>query len=278
MSIIIDDIAYQHSNRTTLFQHLSCSIETGQHVNLIGNNGAGKSTLLRIIAGELLPSEGTIATIAKPYYVPQQVSPELTVIEALQVGERFKALQAILQGETQQQFFEQLADQWDIEEQAKKALADWHLNYINLTQPMHNLSGGEQTRVLLAGMTLKAYPIILLDEPTNHLDIRGREQLYGFIQKYKGTLVVVSHDRRLLQLNETTVALTNGALQVYGGNYEFYKLKREEELTALQEKVEFQKNELKRAKKTAQLMKERRHDRKDGIRGRLTFQESRSIP
>lgn len=260
MSIILRDITYYHIDRTLLFQHLHCSIETGQHVNLIGNNGSGKSTLLQIMAGRLMPSEGAVITSARPYYVPQQLSwlQEKTVAEVLGVSEKIKALQAILRGETDEHHFDILADEWSIEEQVLKALADWQLEHVNLQQPMHLLSGGEQTRVLLAGMELHAPPIILLDEPTNHLDIRGREQLYRFIEKYKGTLVVVSHDRSLLQLNNITMALSTGKLEVYGGNYAFYKAQHEEQLNALQQDIHHMEKEIKMAKKQSQLVKERK--------------------
>lgn len=260
MSIILQDITYYHIDRTLLFQHLNCTIETGQHVNLIGNNGSGKSTLLQIMAGRLKPSEGAVIASASPYYVPQQLGwlQEKTVAEALQVAEKIQALQAILRGETDEHHFDILADEWSIEEQVLKALADWQLEHVQLEQPMHLLSGGEQTRVLLAGMELHNPPIILLDEPTNHLDIYGREQLYRFIEKYKGTLVVVSHDRSLLELNNVTIALAHGKLEVYGGNYTFYKAQHEEQLNALQQDIHHREKEIKMAKKQSQLMKERK--------------------
>ncbi len=260
MSILLHDITYYHNDRTLLFEHLHCSIEAGQHVNLIGNNGSGKSTLLQIMAKRLAPSAGTLTTTAMPYYVPQQLGwlQQQTVAEALLADKQIKALRAILRGETDEAHFEALADEWDIEERVQKVLADWQLAHAGPDQPMHLLSGGEQTRVLLAGMELHNPSIILLDEPTNHLDSRGREQLYQFIEKYKGTLVAVSHDRSLLQLNNITMALSQGKLEVYGGNYAFYKERRQEQLNALQQDVHHREKELKLAKKQAQLSKERR--------------------
>ncbi len=265
MSIILHDITYHHPDRTPLFEHLNCSVESGGHVNLIGNNGAGKSTLLQIMAGRLAPAEGSVVTSSRPYYVPQQTggTQGQTVAGALRADAKIKALQAILRGETNESHFETLADEWDIEEKVLKALADWQLEHILPEQPMHLLSGGEQTRVMLAGMQLHEPPIVLLDEPTNHLDLRGRRQLYRFIEKYKGALVVVSHDRSLLELNDTTLALAYGKLESYGGNYAFYKARREEQLNALQQNIHHQEKELKLAKKQAQLSKERKQ-RQDG--------------
>ncbi|WP_346316112.1 ABC-F family ATP-binding cassette domain-containing protein [Chitinophaga sp. YIM B06452] len=260
MSIILQDITYFHNDRTLLFGHLHCSIDSGQHVNLIGNNGSGKSTLMQIMAGRLAPSEGHVTVSANPYYVPQQLGwlQEQTVAEALGADRKVKALQAILSGKTDEHYFEQLADEWDIEERVQKALADWQLEHAGLNQPMRLLSGGEQTRVMLAGMELHVPSIVLLDEPTNHLDARGRQQLYRFMEGYKGTLVAISHDRSLLELNNITVALAHGRLETYGGNYSFYKARRDEQLNALQQDVHHREKELKLAKKQAQLAKERR--------------------
>lgn len=260
MSMILQDITYFHNDRTLLFEHLYCSIDSGQHVNLIGNNGSGKSTLMQIMAGRLAPPEGNVIVSSRPYYVPQQLGwlQEQTVAEALGVDQKVKALQAILRGETDEQYFERLADEWDIEEKVQKALADWQLEHARLNQPMRLLSGGEQTRVMLAGMELHVPSIVLLDEPTNHLDARGRQQLYYFMEGYKGTLVTVSHDRTLLELNNVTLALAHGKLETYGGNYSFYKARREEQLNALQQDIHHREKELKLAKKQAQLAKERR--------------------
>lgn len=260
MGIILHDITYHHSDGTILFKNLNCSLESGQHVNLIGNNGAGKSTLLQIIAGHLAPSGGSAFTSEKPYYVPQELynMKHQTVAAALHIEQQITALHSILNGHTAEEYFELLSDQWDIEERAAQALLDWQLDHIRLDQSMQQLSGGEQTRVLLAGMQLHDPSIILLDEPTNHLDSRGRQQLYRFIETYKGTLVVISHDRSLLQLNNTTLALSNGRLEQYGGNYAFYKTQYEEQLNALQQDIHHREKELRLAKKQAQLVNERR--------------------
>ena len=93
MSIILHDITYHHPDRTPLFERLNCSVESGGHVNLIGNNGAGKSTLLQIMAGGLAPSEGSVVTSSRPYYVPQQLGAlqAQTVAGALRAGAVFRA-------------------------------------------------------------------------------------------------------------------------------------------------------------------------------------------
>ncbi|RXK86224.1 ABC-F family ATP-binding cassette domain-containing protein [Filimonas effusa] len=260
MSIILDDIMYCHDDRTLLFRHLSCSITAGRHVNLIGNNGAGKSVLMQIITGRLQPAAGTVLVSDKPYYLPQQHQGHSreTVAEALNVHNVLNALKAILEGTEDQSCYDILADQWDIEERVSQQLLNWQLPQVGPHTPMQQLSGGEQTRVLLAGIALHQPSIVLLDEPTNHLDKQGRELLYRFMQAYKGTLLVISHDRQLLQLNDSTLALENGKLEWYGGNYTFYKEQREAQLNALEHDIQHQEKELKAARKQAQLAYERR--------------------
>ncbi|NML21260.1 ABC-F family ATP-binding cassette domain-containing protein [Pseudoflavitalea sp. G-6-1-2] len=260
MSIILHDISYHHSNRTLVFDQINCSIGTGEHVNLIGNNGSGKSTLLKIMAKQLPPSAGTLTVSVAPYYVPQQSSwqQNQTVADALNVTQSLRALQAILQGDASAENFDLLADRWDIETQIQEALNNWQLDHVHHQTPIQQLSGGEQTRVLLAGMELHQPGIILLDEPTNHLDARGREQLHRFLQQFKGDLVVVSHDRSLLQLNQITLELQNGKLVTYGGDYEHFKQMKEAQLLAMEAAVIHQEKELRSAQKQARQSKERR--------------------
>lgn len=260
MPIILHDISYHHSNRALLFDQINCSINSGEHVNLIGNNGSGKSTLLKIMAKQLLPSAGTVSVSATPYFVPQQSiwQPHHTVADALNVAHVLRALQAILQGDASTENFDILADQWNIETQIREALNNWQLEHVHAHTPLQQLSGGEQTRVLLAGMELHQPSIILLDEPTNHLDARGRERLHHFIQQFKGELVVVSHDRALLQLNHITIELQNGKPDTYGGDYEHFKQMKETRLLAMEQAVIHQEKELRSAQKQARQAKERR--------------------
>lgn len=260
MSIILDDISYCHDDRTLLFGNLSCSILAGEHVNLIGNNGAGKSVLLQIMAGRLVPASGTVTVNPDLYYLPQQLHhlQQKTVAEALEVHTALDALKAILGGTEDQVYYDILNDQWDIEERVKEQLLNWNLPHVQPATIMQELSGGEQTRVLLTGIALHQPAVILLDEPTNHLDKEGRALLYRFMQTYKGTLVAVSHDRQLLQLNDITMALANGKLEVFGGNYDFYKEQHEAQLNALEQDIQHQEKELKAAKKQAQQARERK--------------------
>ncbi|RYG37413.1 MAG: ABC-F family ATP-binding cassette domain-containing protein, partial [Chitinophagaceae bacterium] len=194
---IIQGVNYTHPNRDLLFADLQFTVNTHEKIALVGNNGAGKSTLLKLMAGILHPSQGSVKTDSSPYYMPQLYGQlnDHTVAEALQVAGKIAALRSILDGQATEENFSLLDDDWTIEEKCKQAFSHWNLNGFDPDQKMATLSGGQKTKVLLAGITIHQPEIVLLDEPSNHLDAAGRELLYEFIRNTSATLVVVSHDR-----------------------------------------------------------------------------------
>lgn len=157
---------------------------------------------MRLITKELLPSEGQIICPDIPYSIPQHFGQfnHLTVAGALGIERKLYALHAILQGDASIEHFTALADDWKIEEKAVAALNEWGLVGVPLSYPMHLLSGGEKTKVFLAGITIYSPAFILMDEPTNHLDDESRIRLYRFITTAAAGILVVSHDRTLLNL------------------------------------------------------------------------------
>ena len=179
MSISIQKITYIHADKDILFKDLDLSVNKGQKVALIGNNGSGKSTLLQIIAGWLPPSSGTIIRPDDLYYIPQHFGQydNQTIAEALQIDTKIRALHAILNGDASVENFHILNDDWNIEERVQTALVSWGIHDKSTSHSMCELSGGEKTRVFLAGMEIHAPSVILLDEPTNHRDTEGRKQL-----------------------------------------------------------------------------------------------------
>src|SRR5690606_28404144 len=135
--------------------------------------------LLKLLARQLEPSSGNIRTVSPPYYVPQQIDiSEQTVADALGVADKIDALHAIYAGSVDQLHYDILDDEWEVEDNCRTALDHWHLQDIPLELPMERLSGGEKTKVLLAGLTLHQPDIVLLDEPTNHLDLMARKRVY----------------------------------------------------------------------------------------------------
>lgn len=262
MSITASDISYHYFNQSTLFESVNFTITQGSKVSLIGNNGTGKSTLLKILAGELTPSSGNIQTDSSPYYVPQQINiTDQTIADALLVSEKIEALNAICKGSTEQRHYDLLNDDWDIENKSLLALEYWGLQNVSLNSSISLLSGGEKTKVLLAGMTLHNPSLILLDEPTNHLDLSTRKLLYNYISNTKATLIIVSHDITLLNLLDTTYELTYRGTKLYGGNYDFFLEQKSIERNALAQQIDSEKSILRTARKKAQTVRERQDKR-----------------
>ena len=168
-------------------------------------------------------------------------------------------------GDTSTENFILLNDDWNIEERSIAALDLWGLGQFPLSHPMSLLSGGEKTRVFLAGMDIHHPSVILMDEPTNHLDSSGRQRLYDWVEKYRSTLLVVSHDRTLLNLLPEICELEKHQINYYGGNYEFYKEQKALMQEALQQRIEEKEKALRNARKIAREAAERRD--KQNVRG-----------
>ncbi|WP_290713154.1 ATP-binding cassette domain-containing protein [Flavihumibacter sp. CACIAM 22H1] len=220
----LQNISYSHPNKSILFEQLHLHLQPRQKMALIGNNGVGKSTLLRIIAGELSASSGCVKTTVKPYYVPQLVGQftNCTVARVLRIEKKWRALQAILNGDVSEAQLDALEEDWSIEERCKQVLANWQLSNLDLQQSIEKLSGGEKAKLLLAGMELHQPELVLLDEPSNHLDLTARGLLYDFLGKTTAAMLLVSHDRNLLNLLDLTGEMTSSGIQLYGGNYDFF--------------------------------------------------------
>ena len=196
MCIHIQSVTYMHPDKDVLFSNVSFSMGKGEKVALIGNNGSGKSTLMQLITKELSPSEGEVICLEPPYYIPQHFGQfnHLTIAGALRIEGKIQALHAILQGDVSVEHFTVLDDDWDIEEKAVAALHEWGLPGVPLSHPMHLLSGGEKTKVFLAGIALHSPSFILMDEPTNHLDVDAKEELARALKAYKGSILLICHE------------------------------------------------------------------------------------
>jgi len=260
MSIIVKQLSYAHPDRIVLFQNINFTVLKNQKASLIGNNGSGKSTLLRIISNEIYPSTGEIIRDEYPYYVPQHFGQYdiLSVAEALRVDAKINALNAILGGDASVENFKYLDDDWSIEERISEAFSYWNIEHIQLSQTMDELSGGEKTKVFLSGIIVHNPSIVLMDEPSNHLDKGSRLRLYEFIDRQKMTLLVVSHDRVLLNLIYSTYELNKDSVTIYGGNYDFYKEQKGIKDKALEERLGEKEKALRAAKKTAREALERK--------------------
>ena len=246
----LHNISFGFPAGNLLFNSINLTIPSHSKSALVGSNGMGKSTLLKIIANEIEPLAGNINIHGDIFYVPQMFGNfnDLTVAECLKIEKKLNALQKITSGEVDEIYFETLNDDWDIEERCQNALQYWKLEDVDLNQTLESLSGGQKTKVFLAGIQINQPEIILLDEPTNHLDLEGRNLLYDFIEKTNSTVVIVSHDRTLLNLVDTIFELSNQGISTYGGNYDFYAEQKEIENEALQNDIHSKERALKKAK------------------------------
>lgn len=203
---------------------------------LIGLNGSGKSTLLRLIAGELTPVEGHIRAAGEVGYLPQNLvlDTAMRVDAALGIDGTRAALHAIEAGDVAEERFAAVGDDWDVEERALAMLDQLGLGHIGLDRTIGEMSGGECVLLRLAALLLARPDVLLLDEPTNNLDLYARGRLYAAVDAWNGVLVVVSHDRELLERVDQIADLREGSITWYGGNLSAY----EEALAVEQEAAE----------------------------------------
>lgn len=275
--LILQNIGYTHPDKDILFRDINLSLQKNDKAALIGNNGSGKSTLLKIMAGHLKASEGQITYNAQPFYVPQVHGylRDISIAQALQAATKLQALQEVLAGKVTETNLDILDEDWNIEERCREALAYWQLYIDDLWQPMSRLSGGQRTKVFLAGILLHQPNIVLLDEPSNHLDTSSRKKLYEFIYSAPGTMLTVSHDRQLLDLLSPVFELGKHGITAYGGNYTFYAEQKQLEDQALAQDLKNKEKALRKAKETERESIERQQ--KLDARGRKK-QDKAGIP
>ena len=247
MILSAENLGHSYGVRT-LFKNISFNIEEGDKIGVIGVNGTGKSTLLRDIAtGE--PSEGKITKNGTCVieYLPQDPAfdPDATVLEQVFRGEspqldvvrRYEEAvqQAAAEPENKAARQKLLALQqemdskfaWQMESEAKAVLDK--LGITDLQQPMKELSGGQRKRVALAGVLVRPSDLLILDEPTNHMDNETVAWLEEVLQKRKGALLMVTHDRYFFdRVVNRTLEIDGGEGYLYTGNYSLFLQKREE--------------------------------------------------
>jgi ATPase subunit of ABC transporter with duplicated ATPase domains len=224
-SLTCSALTFRRPDGTTVFDGLSLTIGRGR-VGLVGTNGAGKSTLLRLLAGQLRPSQGSVTISGSLAHLPQNITLDTTlrVDRALGIAERRDALRAIESGDVDERHFETIGDDWDVEERALATLGSLGLGGIELDRTVGQLSGGETVLLRLAALLLERPDILFLDEPTNNLDAFARRRLYEAVDSWRsGILVVVSHDRELLERVDRIAELRTGSVNWYGGGWSAYQ-------------------------------------------------------
>lgn len=259
--IIVTDVVKSFEQDRRVLDGISFRVDPGERVAILGDNGAGKTTLFRILTGELTPDLGSVSIARKKRvgYVAQlnTASSDDTVEDVL----RHAYDEVISLGKELERFHDHMetvsAAGYDDLLRRFEALGgyEWETemarvaNGLNIdaemrSQRFNTLSGGEQTRVSLARMIMEKTDILLLDEPTNHLDMASLEWLEDYLLHYKGTVLLISHDRYFLDtVAQRIIEIRHGKAEFYSGSYSYYV--EEKELRYQQQLMQYNREQAK---------------------------------
>ncbi|MEO6153351.1 MAG: ABC-F family ATP-binding cassette domain-containing protein, partial [Croceibacterium sp.] len=228
----------------TILDRATASIPPGAHVGLIGRNGAGKSTLMKVLVGELEPDEGSVEMPrrTKLGYIAQETpSGSQTPFEAVLAADTERdTLMAEAEhcadphrlGDIHERLL--AIDAYTADARAARILIGLGFDEAMQGHPLDSFSGGWKMRVALAALLFSAPDVLLLDEPSNHLDLEATLWLESFLKAYAGTLIVISHERDLLNnAVDTIVHLQGGKLAIYPGGYDAFETQRAERASQL---------------------------------------------
>lgn len=232
-AVVLDRVSYAWPDGTPALDEVSGVFGSGR-TGLVGRNGSGKTTLLHLIHGDLTPRGGTVTTRGDVALLPQRLTLDVArpVTELLGVAEILAALRAVENGDPSAHWFDIIGDDWDVQARAEAACADAGLPPDVLGRRVGELSGGEAVLAAITGIRLRGAPVTLLDEPTNNLDIDARRRLHDLVSRWRGALIVVSHDLALLEQMDETAELYDGALTTFGGPYSAWRAHLEDEQDA----------------------------------------------
>lgn len=263
---------------------LTFQVDSGQRVGLLGKNGCGKTTLLRILTGAVDHDRGEVVlapgkrvglisqipvypvghtveqvldTAFDPLHAIEQELHQLAV--RMGAGEsdpallrRYDALTAAFE----------TGGGYDTQTRKNKVCSGLTISQAMRQQQFDSLSGGEKTRVNLARLILEDTDILLLDEPTNHLDLRATEWLEGYLEKFKGTVLTVSHDRYFLdKVVDRVIEIVDGKGELYAGNYTFFAIEKEQRYQTQLKQFEKEQSKIAQLEATARVMHERGTER-----------------
>ncbi|GGY04488.1 ABC-F family ATP-binding cassette domain-containing protein [Paludibacterium paludis] len=271
--LTLEDVSFILPDGTVLFSGLSEQFDS-RRTGLVGRNGIGKSVLAQLLADVLPPSSGRYLRIGTTHYLAQRITPadHDTVADLAGTGAILDALERIEAGGTDTADFATLDGRWDIRQRLERMLAELDLPHLHPRSLASRLSGGEAMRVALAGALLSDADFLILDEPTNHLDILQRQKLAEGLARWPKGLLVISHDRTLLDTMSRTVELSAQGLRSYGGAYSFYQECKTQERDAAVRHLEQCRHERKQEETALREERERLAQRQ--AKGRRLGQEA----
>ncbi|MBO4883804.1 MAG: ABC-F type ribosomal protection protein [Clostridia bacterium] len=274
-----------------ILSDVSLTLKEGQRLGLVGVNGSGKSTLLKIIAGEMPSDSGEVSLVrgARTGLLTQQadITSDLTVVEELsrvfdplkRLEEKLRALEAQMAEhhddpsllDALSSEYTRLTERFEREggyewpSRIQGVLAGLGFSKERQYQPASLLSGGEKTRLCLARILLMQPELLMLDEPTNHLDLAATQWLEDTLRKYKGTVIVISHDRYFLNaVCDCMAELSMTRLTQYSGNYDAFMQQRQMNLERQMKEYLMQQKEI--ARQQAIIERYRMYNREKSIR------------
>ena len=275
----------------TVLKDVNLTLQTGQRMGIVGVNGSGKSTLFRLISGEMQPDSGTVSLVrgTRVGVLTQHadIGSDLTVVEELsrvfepvqEMERRLRRLEAeIAEKHEDPEALEQLsrdysrlmdrfesAGGYEWPSRIQGVLAGLGFSRARQEQPSRLLSGGEKTRLCLARILLMQPDLLMLDEPTNHLDLSSTQWLEDTLRKYKGTVMVISHDRYFLNaVCDCMAELSMTRLTQYTGNYDQFSVQRQANLERQMKEFKLQQAEI--ARQEAIIARYRMYNREKSLR------------
>ncbi len=244
IDISVKDLVKSFDSERNVLDGISFDVQEGERVGLLGKNGAGKTTLFKILTGELDYNSGEIAFASGKkvglisqipvypagYTVDDVLRTAFAQLDRIRV--QMQAIEAQMSDHTPQELlsrYDELMNRftagggYEADTETDKICNGLAISSAQRGQEFASLSGGEKTRVNLARLLLERTDILLLDEPTNHLDMNSVEWLEDYIEKFKGTVLTISHDRYFLdRVVSRIVEIHDGKAEFYSGNYSFY--------------------------------------------------------
>jgi len=273
IDISVQNIKKAFEEGNDILDGITFDINEGERVGLLGKNGAGKTTLLRIITGQLSEDEGNIVVpdvkvigmISQIPEFPASFTAEDVLRTAFArlfaVKEEMEELEELMAGRPTGDIFDtydRLAHEFErtggymIETELNRVVNGLQIPHSQRTQLFNTLSGGEKTRINLARLILENTDILLLDEPTNHLDLNATMWLEEFLVKFRGTVLVISHDRYFLDKTiNRAIEISNGKAEFYSGNYSYYVEEKKRRYQEQLEKYQREQAESKRLNDSA---------------------------